>query len=106
MEAILMRAAPISAHAEREIDTLRLILMGQLGTEAQRAAIIRIVKQWMPQGRRANVRSKLMEKLGSINSENDRLACNATGDHYAALQNVGVGSYSAGGYQELFPNQS
>lgn len=106
MEDILMRAAPISAPAEREIDTLRLILMGQIGTEAQRAAIIRIVKQWMPQGRRANVRSKLMEKLGGFNPEGDRLSRNATGDHYAALQNVGVGSYSAGGYQELFPNQS
>jgi hypothetical protein len=48
LETALLRAPGIDPHAEHEIDTLRCILQGTVGTKAQRAMVIRVLKQVEP----------------------------------------------------------
>lgn len=48
LEARLDKVRAIDPHAEHQISILRMILQGAIGTPAQRALIIRIVKQHTP----------------------------------------------------------
>lgn len=48
LESALLNVRGIDPHAEHEIDTLRSILQGTIGTKAQRAMIIRVLKQVEP----------------------------------------------------------
>lgn len=44
IEEALDQLTPVQPSAEHEVDVLRLVLTGQRGTEAQRNALLRIIK--------------------------------------------------------------
>lgn len=63
LEDMLRAAQPIQPTCEHEIDVLRDVLRGQLGTADQRSALIRIIKQNTPDVHTRKGLVKLMTNL-------------------------------------------
>lgn len=64
LEHRLMTLPRIDPAAEHEVDLLRLILQGKAGTSAQRAMLIRVIKQNRSKSRGWS--SRLAQKLGNV----------------------------------------
>ncbi len=65
LEAVLLNVHSIVPSAEHEVDILRNILIGTTGTKAQRACLIRILKQNTP---KRSISQRLLRRLGDDSS--------------------------------------
>jgi len=69
LEQLLLSTPSIKSGAEWQVDVLRNVLLGQIGTKAQRAALIRIIKQNLRYKNR-NIHHRLLIELGE-KTQND-----------------------------------
>lgn len=64
LELALRKAQAIQPNAEHEIDVLRQVLRGELGTDDQRSVLIRIIKQNTVPATERKAIAKLFINLG------------------------------------------